>query len=63
MMIRMVLRPIMNKLVGKGIDLAAGGGKSGAEMTDAERRKAAKGKQTAKRARQAGRLVRRFGRF
>ena len=62
-LLRMLIGPVINRLVGKGIDRAAGRGKPPGEMTPQERRQARTGKQTAKRARQAGRLIRRMGRF
>jgi len=62
-LLRILIGPVINQLIGKGIDRAAGRGKAPGEMTAAERRQAKKGRQTAKRARQAGRLVRRIGRF
>jgi hypothetical protein len=58
-LLNMFLRRFMNTAISKGIDYAASGGKSHAEMTAAERDQAKQARQMAKRARQ----VSRFGRF
>lgn len=60
MVIRMVMRRVVNMGINKGIDVAARGGKAGEELTPQQRQAA--GKQS-KRAKQAVRVTRRFGRF
>ncbi|SFP54412.1 hypothetical protein [Tranquillimonas alkanivorans] len=60
----MLVRTVMRKLVGKGVDYGidrmSGGRKTRSEMTKAERQQAQRAKQTVKRARNAARLVRRL---
>ncbi|SMX41773.1 hypothetical protein [Actibacterium lipolyticum] len=63
MVVRQFLGRFMNKGIDAGIDYAAKRGKRGEELSHEERLRARNAKQTAKRAQQAGRLIRRIGRF
>ena len=58
----MILRMFIGRAVGSGVDLLARGGKDPATMTPEERQSVAKNRQTARQAKQAIRLMRRFGR-
>ncbi|GLS87756.1 hypothetical protein GCM10010873_27300 [Cypionkella aquatica] len=62
--IQMILNRFLGRLVNigvnKGIDYAAGRGKSPDQMTPAEREQARAGKDMSKRARQAAKLMRRI---
>lgn len=60
MVFRMVTRKLLTRGVDAGIDLAAGRGRAGGDMTPEDRQRAAQAKQAAKRARQAARLTRRM---
>lgn len=63
-LVTMILRRTLLRLVGRGIDAGIDRAVRGAgpreEMTPEDRRRARAAKQTAKRARQAARLVRRL---
>jgi DNA invertase Pin-like site-specific DNA recombinase len=61
-MVNMFLRKAVNKGINAGVDLAARRGKSPSEMTPADHEQARKGRELAKRARQAAKLTRRMGR-
>lgn len=60
MLIRMVMKRLMNFGITRGIEMAAGKGKAPAEMTPAERKAAGDMRAAAKRARQAARITRRM---
>ena len=60
MLIRMVMRKLMNFGINKGIEMASGKGKTPAEMTPEERKAAGDMRAAAKRARQAARITRRM---
>ena len=57
-----LVRSLVSKGVSAGVDYAARGGKTKAEMTPEERAQAAQGKATAKKARSMAKLARRIGR-
>ncbi len=63
-LIMMILRPLINRLVNRGLDAGinrvAGKGKPQDEMTPEERQQAKAARQMSKRARQAARLTRRM---
>ena len=68
MFMRLFMRKIMNRGIDAGIDLVSkrGRGRAGGEETDLtpeERKRAGHAKQTARKARQGAKLVRRIGRF
>ncbi|NJM83423.1 MAG: hypothetical protein HC844_13900 [Tabrizicola sp.] len=56
------MRQAINRGVKAGVDYAARRGKPEAEMTPEEKTQARQGKDLAKRAREAARITRRFGR-
>ncbi|MDZ4134685.1 MAG: hypothetical protein U1D06_03705 [Paracoccaceae bacterium] len=62
MIVNRLLRRAVNTGVNKGINRMAGKGKPDSQMTPAERSQASKGREMAKRARQAARITRRLGR-
>lgn len=62
-LIRMVMRIITRRGINMGIDYAARRGKSRNAMTREEKETAKSTKQTANKARKAGRLLRKFTRF
>ena len=61
--IRLITRLFMRRGINAGINYAARRGKDPAEMTKEDKAQAQSVKTTAQRARKAGRLVRRIGRF
>jgi hypothetical protein len=65
--ISLILRQLLRRLIGKGVNagigMAARRGGQGAKMTEEKRRSAGDTGRTTRRARQAARLLRRFGRF
>ena len=60
MIIRQIMRGVVNKGVDAGIKMAASGGKSEDEMTLQERKQARMARRQANSARQAARLAGRF---
>ncbi|WP_102110077.1 hypothetical protein [Oceaniglobus roseus] len=62
-LVNMIVRMFLNKGINAGIDRMSGGRKPTRDMTPEERAQARAGRQNAKRAKQALRVVRRIGRF
>ncbi|MDF2140016.1 hypothetical protein [Paenirhodobacter sp. CAU 1674] len=58
--INTIMRRLLNLGITKGIDMAAGKGKSQAQMTPEERKQAQNARAAVKRARQAARITRRL---
>lgn len=63
MVVRMILRRLINRGVSAGIDRAFGSAKDPRQMTVEERRRHEQAQANAKRSKKALRVVRRFGRF
>ena len=63
MVVRMILRRLINRGVSAGLDRAFGANKDPRQMTAEERRKHEQAQANAKRSKQAIRVARRFGQF
>ena len=68
MVIRIVMRQVIGRGINAGIDMATrrrseGGAPGQGEAAPQDRRQAAEGRETARRAKQAMRVTRRIGRF
>ena len=63
MVVRMVMRQLINRGVSAGLDKAFGSEKDPKDMTPDERQKHQQSQANAKRSKQAIRVARRFGRF
>ena len=63
MVVRMVMRQLINRGVSAGLDKAFGSEKDPKHMTPDERQKHQQSRANAKRSKQAIRVARRFGRF
>ncbi|WP_426372235.1 hypothetical protein [Aliiroseovarius sp. PTFE2010] len=63
MIVRMALRPLINRGINAGIDRMSKGKTDGTASPEAKQAQQAQAKEAAKRARQAARVTKRMGRF